>query len=430
MLVVVIVAAGSVSAVENVTTDIDVHTEEIEIDDSVVEEFDIEDVTSDSDVDDNSGNIRFSDIHVNNSMDIDSIQTVIDTAESGSTIYSTSEGMDAIKVNEDFNVELTADNLNSSIERQDNQINENELCMDFDTGVFESSNEDLIINPDFDEDLLGWDSSANVNVEEGVDAHGSSGKYVKLSAKDDYISQEIDWTNINSLSFYAKSGTKMISLNIQIEGYTLTDSPWVLTKNTDWTEKIINTSSITGVSKLTISSNTKSDAYLDLFTIPVEDSYDFNINSYVNAPTYFNYTTFDVVDTWYWDFGDGSYSIDSNPIHIYNETGNYAGNLTIFNGTDSKVLTFSVEVIEKLKADFSYSIKDNGDVSITDQSSGSIVKWCLNNGNGGIYNYDKSFKVSFNYPQGFYNITLNVTDKFGIVFLEKFIPYELHILYS
>ena len=87
MLVVAIVAVGSVSAAENVTTDIDVPTEEIEIDDSVVEEFEIEDITEDADVDDNSGNIRSSDIHVNNGMTLDQIQGNISNAADGSTIY-------------------------------------------------------------------------------------------------------------------------------------------------------------------------------------------------------------------------------------------------------------------------------------------------------------------------------------------------------
>ena len=87
MLVLAVFALGSVSAAENVTTDIDVPTEEIEIDDSVVEEVEIEDVTEDADVDDNSGNIRSSDIHVNSGMTLNQIQGNISNAADGSTIY-------------------------------------------------------------------------------------------------------------------------------------------------------------------------------------------------------------------------------------------------------------------------------------------------------------------------------------------------------
>ncbi len=87
MLVLAVFAVGSVSAAEDVATDIDVPTEEIEIDDSVVDEVEIDDVTEDADVDDNSGNIRSSDIHVNNGMTLDQIQGNISNAADGSTIY-------------------------------------------------------------------------------------------------------------------------------------------------------------------------------------------------------------------------------------------------------------------------------------------------------------------------------------------------------
>ncbi len=56
MLVLAVFAVGSVSAAENVTTDMEVSTEEMEIDDSVVEEVQMEDVNDE--VDDNSGNLR------------------------------------------------------------------------------------------------------------------------------------------------------------------------------------------------------------------------------------------------------------------------------------------------------------------------------------------------------------------------------------
>lgn len=326
-----------------------------------------------------------------------------------SDVYSTSDSSVPVQGSNISEVSLASENLMANEGIDSNQDNNK---------INNAPNDDLIINPDFSNDLNGWDHSSNVIIEEGTDAHGFDGKYVKFSAKNDYISQNIDWTDIDSLSFYVKNGPSLTALSISIEGFQLSsdESTMAIAKNTDWTEKIINTSTITGYAKLTISIATKRTIYLDLFTSLKEElPVDFNINSYVDTPTYFNYTTSDIVDKWYWDFGDESYSNDSNPIHIYNTTGIYRGNLTIYNDTDTKVLTFSVEVIEKLNADFSYSTRDNGDVYIVTQSTGNIVNWSLDNGNGVTVNSEKSFSRTFNYPQGSYKITLNVTDKFGNV---------------
>ena len=90
MLVLAVFAVGSVSAAENVTTDIDVPTEGIAVDDVSVEDVvESNDASSDAEVDDNSGNLRTSPYYVNNSMALSEIQTIIDDAESGSTIYFT-----------------------------------------------------------------------------------------------------------------------------------------------------------------------------------------------------------------------------------------------------------------------------------------------------------------------------------------------------
>jgi len=47
---------------------------------------------------------------------------------------------------------------------------------------------------------------------------------------------------------------------------------------------------------------------------------------------------------WYWDFGDGNYSTEQNPVHVYSRIGTYPVNLTASNdnGTDSKLATIAV----------------------------------------------------------------------------------------
>lgn len=88
LLVLAIFAVGSVSAADDIVADSDVTTDEVIIDDVSVDDMvEIDDTSSDADVDDNSGNLRTSPYYVNNSMTLTEIQTVIDDAESGSTIY-------------------------------------------------------------------------------------------------------------------------------------------------------------------------------------------------------------------------------------------------------------------------------------------------------------------------------------------------------
>jgi PKD repeat protein len=47
---------------------------------------------------------------------------------------------------------------------------------------------------------------------------------------------------------------------------------------------------------------------------------------------------------WYWDFGDGTYSTERNPLHIYKKAGNYTVKLKAINkyGTSSKTATVRV----------------------------------------------------------------------------------------
>jgi len=102
---------------------------------------------------------------------------------------------------------------------------------------------------------------------------------------------------------------------------------------------------------------------------------------------YFTDLTEGEPNTWHWDFGDGKTSYLQNPVHIYNEGGNYTVTLHATspcggNETHSKILTFGCpEVV----ADFSYTIisEDPFNVSFRDLSyGGEIVDWTWFFGDG------------------------------------------------
>lgn len=131
MLVLAIFAVGSVSATDDVTVDIDVPTDGIAVDDVSVEEVvESNDASSDAEVDDNSENLRTSPYYVNNSMTLSEIQTIIDEAESGSTIYFT-EGQynqTTLTLKSNLNVfglnaVLVGDGVNNVINLPDNCTN-------------------------------------------------------------------------------------------------------------------------------------------------------------------------------------------------------------------------------------------------------------------------------------------------------------------
>ncbi|MBR4448191.1 hypothetical protein [Methanobrevibacter sp.] len=90
LLVLAIFAVGSVSAADNITADSDVPADDIAVDDVSADLTDEQkETTSDieADVADETENLRTTSYHVNNSMDLTTIQGYIDNAADGSTIY-------------------------------------------------------------------------------------------------------------------------------------------------------------------------------------------------------------------------------------------------------------------------------------------------------------------------------------------------------
>lgn len=72
-------------------------------------------------------------------------------------------------------------------------------------------------------------------------------------------------------------------------------------------------------------------------------------------------------NAWYWDFGDGSTSVEHSPAHTYSSEGNYNVNLTVSNanGIDSKTATIDV-----LNDSSSSNGSDNGGSSSDDSDNG------------------------------------------------------------
>ena len=62
--------------------------------------------------------------------------------------------------------------------------------------------------------------------------------------------------------------------------------------------------------------------------------------------------------SYFWDFGDGSFSYLENPIHTYSEEGQYEIHLVVSNECDSDTMSASIYLYMAPIADFSFTIED------------------------------------------------------------------------
>lgn len=101
--------------------------------------------------------------------------------------------------------------------------------------------------------------------------------------------------------------------------------------------------------------------------------------------TFTDTSTGDLLYDWKWDFGDGSVSIEQNPVHGYSEAGTYTVTLTVSNecGSSDPVSHNVIVDAESVAADVSVSI-DGLTVTFTDGSStdSGILSWAWEFGDG------------------------------------------------
>ncbi len=130
----------------------------------------------------------------------------------------------------------------------------------------------------------------------------------------------------------------------------------------------------------------------DLYSIWAQPTADFsaNVTSGI-APLDVQFTdlSIDSVDTWSWDFGDGSVSVVQNPLYTYNDPGTYTVSLTVTGpgGSDSEVKTDYITVSYPAPiADFSGTPTSGSmplDVQFTDLTVDTVNMWDWDFGDGG-----------------------------------------------
>jgi len=120
------------------------------------------------------------------------------------------------------------------------------------------------------------------------------------------------------------------------------------------------------------------------------------------------------IDTWQWDFGDGSGSAIQNPTHRYNDDGTYFVTLTITGDSNTISITKDIYVSnEKPVCDFSYILNDD-QVSFFDDSydlDGTIVSYDWDFGDGSNSNEKDPVHTYTN--RGTFTITHKAVDDDG-----------------
>ena len=153
------------------------------------------------------------------------------------------------------------------------------------------------------------------------------------------------------------------------------------------------------------------------------------LSSILPCPNSFSFTDLSIgkITNWYWQFGDGDTSLVQNPVHEYESGGKYTVRLTINTSdgcTDTKTDTLLAgdTIPPCCKADFKWQeVHPNWDcakkstdcitpfyyVEFTDASSGSVLSWKWDFGDG-TTSYEPNPFHEYKFA-GSYNVCLTVT---------------------
>lgn len=148
------------------------------------------------------------------------------------------------------------------------------------------------------------------------------------------------------------------------------------------------------------------------------------------TPVTFAHQTSNGYRSLFWDFGDGTFSTEENPVHTFAASDDYEVRLTATNeiGSDTYSSTFFVQPASGGSAPggasftFSPAKPVTGQtVQFTDASTGTIDRWRWKFGDGSEASYERNPSHVYS-AQAVYNAELWVSNRFGRKGLVLFVP--------
>lgn len=127
------------------------------------------------------------------------------------------------------------------------------------------------------------------------------------------------------------------------------------------------------------------------------------------------------VDSWFWDFGDGNTSTQQNPVHMYEDEGNYTVTLTVESGNCNDVVQRNlVAVYNSILARFSFEQVNQGEQPAINFTNNSIGYFLGNYWDFGDddYSYERNPKHVYADP-GNYSVSLTIYTQYNFSTLRK-----------
>ena len=139
---------------------------------------------------------------------------------------------------------------------------------------------------------------------------------------------------------------------------------------------------------------------------------DFSVETLGSGLYAFTDLSTDSILLWHWDFGDGTpFSIEQNPEHLYEQSGQYEVCLTASNPAGSDTFCDSVDVVAPPVADFAYENTGTGEVTFADSSANLPDNWLWDFGDGSTSTEQNP--VHEYAEEGSYTVCLEVSNAAG-----------------
>ena len=150
--------------------------------------------------------------------------------------------------------------------------------------------------------------------------------------------------------------------------------------------------------------------FIAILDVPIPD---FTVTVAGFDADFFNTST--NADFYDWNFGDGNFSTEENPLHTYNSPGEYEVTLTVSNDCGSETFTQIIIIESPIFADFEVS-EDIGclplEVQFFDTSDGTPIFWEWNFPGGNPTSSDLSDPFVIYSSTGVFDVSLTVGDGF------------------